>query len=161
MLQVLDHRSGSCHAPAIQGDFKKCGEEWYWCGANWRKEWKVLPGQYGMVSNGFYCTPISCSYVITLPPVNCTTSSNFVGKYCFLVGPERRRNSNLVGFGPFWAFGTRRNSGPGRKTQKHNFPVLGALLWEKDVTTLSGMVFRNFLDKAFFWSDPHRPGIAI
>ena len=34
-------------------------------------------------------------------------------------------------FRPFWAFGTWRHSGPGRKTQKRNFPALEALLGEK------------------------------
>ena len=32
------------------------------------------------------------------------------------------------GIGPFWAAGTYRNSGPGPKTEKRNFPELGGLL---------------------------------
>ena len=32
------------------------------------------------------------------------------------------------GFGPFWAAGTWRNSGPGPKTENRNFPELGGLL---------------------------------
>ena len=48
-------------------------------------------------------------------------------------------------FGPFWAAGTWRNSGPGPKTEKRNFPVLVVPKREKKGTTLSGMVVRNFL----------------
>ena len=38
---------------------------------------------------------------------------------------------NYWGFGPFWAAGTERNSGPGPKTEKRNFLDLGALLGGK------------------------------
>ena len=48
-------------------------------------------------------------------------------------------------FGPFWAAGTQRNSGTGPKPEKHNFPVQGVPKRKKKVTTLSGMVVRNFL----------------
>ena len=34
-------------------------------------------------------------------------------------------------FGPLWSAGTQRNSGPGSKTEKRNFPVLGALFGRK------------------------------
>ena len=48
-------------------------------------------------------------------------------------------------FGPFWAAGTWRNSGPGRKTAKRNFPELGALLGGKSVRPKSfSPKLRNF-----------------
>ena len=37
-------------------------------------------------------------------------------------------------FGRFWAAGTWRNFGPGSKTEKHDFPELGALLGENPST---------------------------
>ena len=43
-------------------------------------------------------------------------------------------------FWPVLASGTWRNSGPGPKTDKHNFPVLGEPLAKNNVTTLSVMV---------------------
>ena len=60
----------------------------------------------------------------------------------FSVGPPPAGNGDLV---VFWAAGTWRNSGPGPKTEKRNFPVLGGPKRGEKVTTLSGMVVRNFL----------------
>ena len=53
----------------------------------------------------------------------------FSRRFFCLIGTPAAGNSNLFFFGPFWAFGTERNSGPGRKTQKHNLPVLGGTFW--------------------------------
>ena len=41
------------------------------------------------------------------------------------------RNGDSLGFWPI--LGTKRNSGPGPKSEKHNFPELGALLGKKSV----------------------------
>ena len=46
---------------------------------------------------------------------------NFLGDDFFTVGPPPAGSGDLV-------FGTERNPGPGQKTRKRNFPVLGALL---------------------------------
>ena len=80
---------------------------------------------------------------------------HFLGFFLLLMGPPPAGKGNLVGFWPILGLrstrGTWRNSGPGRKTRKRNSLVLGAFLWGKNSTTLSRMVFRNFLRKEFFW----------
>ena len=62
------------------------------------------------------------------------TFRNFPGN-TFFCGPAPRWSPRVIywGFGPFWAAGTGRNSGPGSKTEKHDFPDPGALLGEKTV----------------------------
>ena len=91
--------------------------------------------------------------------------ATFSGAAFFPVGPHRPETAILWVFSPFWALGTWRNPGPGQKTRKQNFPVLGALLGGGGgggVTTLSEMVFRNFFGYDFFSRpDPHQPEIAI
>ena len=79
-----------------------------------------------------------------------------------LVGPPPAGNSNLVIFWPilglwqlgkFWAENTKPQFSGARAT--FFFCRVG-------VTTLSGMLVCSFLGKGlFFWSGPHRPGIAI
>ena len=55
------------------------------------------------------------------------------------------------GFGPFWAAGTKRNSGPGPETEKHNFPELGALLGGKSVRPkIFTPKLRNFFTSCVF-----------
>ena len=64
----------------------------------------------------------------------------------FLFGPPRCSETVIYwGFGPFLAASTQRSSGPGPKTEKHNFPVLGVPKRKKIITTLSRMVVCNFL----------------
>ena len=43
-------------------------------------------------------------------------------RVCLSVGPPPVGNGDVVVFGPFWASGTQRNSGPGRKRPKTQFP---------------------------------------
>ena len=74
----------------------------------------------------------------------------FLGKYFFLVGPPPAGNSDVVGFGPFWPFGTWRKFGPGRKNTRTKFPGARGTFMEKNVTTLSRMVFRRFLRRELF-----------
>ena len=52
-------------------------------------------------------------------------SATFSGAIFFLVRPPLVGNGDLVGFWPALGLGHLRNSGPGPKTEKHNFPVLG------------------------------------
>ena len=72
-------------------------------------------------------------------------SATVSGTFFFWSDPHRLETVIYWGFGPFWAAGTERNSGAGPKTEKRNFPVLGVPKRGKKVTTLSGMVIRNFL----------------
>ena len=61
-------------------------------------------------------------------------SATFSGTTFLSVGPPPVGNGGPVVqwyFGPFWALGTERNSGPGPETGKHNFSVLEALLGGK------------------------------
>ena len=71
---------------------------------------------------------------------------NFLGDNFFSVGPPPDGNGDLVIFWP--VLGRRpqaRNSGTGPKTGKRKFPgARGPEIEEKKVTTLSGMVVRNF-----------------
>ena len=58
-------------------------------------------------------------------------SAIFLEQAFFSVGPSPGGNGDLVVFLPVLALGTYKNYGPGRKTRKSNFPVLGALLGGK------------------------------
>ena len=73
---------------------------------------------------------------------------------CFaLPDPQGREIAKYGDFRPFWprtAFGTQRNHGRGLKTEKTRFPGARGPKIEKNVTTLSGMVSRNFLGDNFF-----------
>ena len=71
---------------------------------------------------------------------------NFLGNN-FFFGRTPTWSEKVIywNFGPFWAAGTWRNSEPGPKTERRNFPVLGVLKRIIFFTTLSGMVVRNFL----------------
>ena len=63
-------------------------------------------------------------------------------------GHKGRKITKYGGFRPFWpgtALGTRRNPGPGPKSENHDFSVLGVPKQERKVTTLSRMAVRNFL----------------
>ena len=80
----------------------------------------------------------------TLPGMG---SRKFPGKERFLVGAPPAGNSNLVVFGPILgALGTWRNSGPGQKTRKRNFPVLGGggIRPHKRVLLLSPAILLRF-----------------
>ena len=72
-------------------------------------------------------------------------SATFSGTTFFRSDPHRSEKVISWYFGPFWAAGTRRISGIGPKTAKHNFPVLGVSKRKTKVTTLSGTVVRNVL----------------
>ena len=54
-------------------------------------------------------------------------SATFSGTIFLSVGAPPVGNGGLVVFWLVLALGTKRISGRGRKTRKHNFPVLGAL----------------------------------
>ena len=85
-------------------------------------------------------------------------SRNFLGNDFFLVGPPPAGNSNLVVFGPIlglWHLGKFRARAENRKTQ---FPGASGTSMGKNVTTLSGMVFRNLLGKDFFLVGPPPAG---
>ena len=67
-------------------------------------------------------------------------SATFSATAFFSVG-----NGNLMAVWPVLALGTQRNSGPGRETQKCNFPVLEALLRGKSSRPKSfSQKLRNF-----------------
>ena len=71
---------------------------------------------------------------------------NFLGSN-FFFGRTPRWAQRVIYwvFGPLGAAGTWRNSGPGSKTEKHNFPEIGVPKRKKKVTTPSGMVVRHFV----------------
>ena len=73
-------------------------------------------------------------------------SRNFPRRHFFQSGSPPAGNSDLVVFsgGLFWAFGTWRSSGPGRKTRKRNFPVLEALFFWSESPERFSSKHRNF-----------------
>ena len=80
----------------------------------------------------------------------------------FLVGPPPTRNSDSVGFWPMLGLWHLDKSSTGWKTRKHNFLVLGALLWRKKCYHAIGDGFPQLSwEKPSFWPAPHRQGIAI
>ena len=72
-------------------------------------------------------------------------SATFSGTSFFWSDPHRPEMVIWWYFGPFWAADIEKNSGPGPKTEKHNFSVLRVPKQKNKCTTLSGMVVRNFL----------------
>ena len=70
--------------------------------------------------------------------------------YFYLVANRTPRGREIAKYGyfrPFWprtALGTQRNPGHGLETENRNFPALGGPKSKTKVTTLSGMVVRNF-----------------
>ena len=88
----------------------------------------------------------------------------FSGDGCFLFGPPLAGNSNLVGFGPVLGVWRLHEFRARAENTKAQFPgARGTSMGNKWFHAFrDGMVFRNFLGKElFFWSDPHRLGIAI
>ena len=75
--------------------------------------------------------------------------------------PHGQENAKCEDFRPFWlriAAGTQRNPGRGLKMEKRNFSALGVPKRRKKLTTLSGMVVRNFLRFTFCPTAPPRAG---
>ena len=72
---------------------------------------------------------------------------NFLGNNFFSVAPPPVRNDSLVVFWPVLGPGHREEFRAQAKNRKRNFQVLGVpkRKGSRQVTTLSGMVVRNFL----------------
>ena len=88
---------------------------------------------------------------------------NFLGNDFFFGRTPPAGNSNLVVFGPIlglWHLEKFQARPEYTKTQLPS--ARSTFMGGGDVTTLSGMVFCKFFRVTlFFWSDPHRPKIAI
>ena len=84
-------------------------------------------------------------------PKNCAPFLHFA---LWPTGPQWREIAKYGFSGPFWpraALGTCRNSGPGSKTENHNFPELGALLGKKYVCPkIFSPKLRNFFTFCVF-----------
>ena len=77
--------------------------------------------------------------------------SNFLGSGLFLVGPPPAGNSNLVGFWHILGLWIREIPGPGEKHENTISWCQEHFCRGENVTTLFGMVFRNFLGGDFFF----------
>ena len=73
----------------------------------------------------------------------------FLGDNFFSVGPPPVGNGDLVGFWPVLGLGHLEKFWAWAKNRKTQFPGARGTFGEKNVATLSGMVFCNFLRNKF------------